>query len=121
MAKNFEPGDHQREISDIRIKTGGGLVARSLLSMGWSLANQSDVDRCHEVSRRIWLEPRVALQMLLDSLFIVSTRVTKIFQYEAGRGGPAPGRKRKSKLTRVDDVVFIFEPWLILTPSKRSI
>ena len=37
MAKNFEPGDHQREISDIRIKTGGGLVARSLLGMGWSL------------------------------------------------------------------------------------
>ena len=37
VAKNFEPGDHQREISDIRIKTGGGLVARSLLGMGWSL------------------------------------------------------------------------------------
>ena len=39
MAKNFEPGDHQREISDIRIKTGGGLVARSLFGMGWSLAS----------------------------------------------------------------------------------
>jgi hypothetical protein len=34
VAKNFEPGDHQREISDIRIKTGGGLVARSLIGHG---------------------------------------------------------------------------------------
>ena len=28
VAKNFEPGDLQREISEIRIKTGEGLVAR---------------------------------------------------------------------------------------------
>ncbi len=35
--QNFEHGNHQRQISDIRIKTGGGLVARSLLGMGWSL------------------------------------------------------------------------------------
>ena len=48
--------------------SGGGLVARSLLGMGWSLANQSDVDRCHKVCRCIWLEAGVALQVHLDGV-----------------------------------------------------
>ena len=33
-----------------------------------SLVNKSDVDRCHKVSRRIWVEPCVALQMHLDGV-----------------------------------------------------
>ena len=43
-------------------------MARSLFGMFWSLVNQSDVDGCHEVSRRVGLEPCVDLQMHLDGV-----------------------------------------------------
>ena len=43
-------------------------MARSLFGMFWSLVNQSDVDGCHEVSRRVGLEPGVALEVNLDGV-----------------------------------------------------
>ena len=43
-------------------------MARSLFGMFWSLVNQSDVDGCHEVSRRVGLEPGVALEVNLNGV-----------------------------------------------------
>ena len=43
-------------------------MARSLFGMFWSLLNQSDVDGCHEVSRRVGFEAGIALEMHLDGV-----------------------------------------------------
>ena len=39
-----------------------------MFGMFWSLVNQSDVDGCHEVSRRVGLEPGVALEVNLNGV-----------------------------------------------------